>query len=105
MHEVISHASRRLLDVILCRSFTRPSTPSAVIEGLGTRLEVVQAWTYIFVFQESLGTKLGGGGGEASPCHFLRFERSSNNIMLDLIRNICTYVRAHSALLLEEVRP
>ena len=32
------HASRRLPDVILRRSFTRPSTALAVIEGLGTRL-------------------------------------------------------------------
>ena len=32
------HASQRLPDVILCRSFTRPSTMLAVIEGLGTRL-------------------------------------------------------------------
>ena len=33
------HASRRLPDVILRRSITRPSTALAVIEGLGTRLE------------------------------------------------------------------
>ena len=32
------HASQRLPDVILCRSFIRPSTMLAVIEGLGTRL-------------------------------------------------------------------
>ena len=32
------HASRRLPDVILRCSFTRPSTALAVIEGLGTRL-------------------------------------------------------------------
>jgi len=32
------HASRRPPDVILPRSFTRPSTTLAVIEGLGTRL-------------------------------------------------------------------
>ena len=59
-----------------------------MIKGLGMRLEVVQVWRYKFAFPESLGTKLGG----ASPCHFLRFERSSNITMLDLIRNICTYV-------------
>ena len=34
----VSHASRRSPDVILRRSFTRPSTALAVIEGLGTRL-------------------------------------------------------------------
>ena len=33
------HASRRPPDIILRRSFTRPSTTLAVIEGLGTRLE------------------------------------------------------------------
>ena len=38
MHSAISHASRRPLDVILRRSFTRPSIALAVIEGLGTRL-------------------------------------------------------------------
>ena len=38
MHGAISHASRRSPDVILRRSFTRPSTTLAVIEGLGTRL-------------------------------------------------------------------
>ena len=32
------HASQRLPDIILRRSFTRPSTALAVIEGLGTRL-------------------------------------------------------------------
>ena len=32
------HASRRPPDIILCRSFTSPSTALAVIEGLGTRL-------------------------------------------------------------------
>ena len=32
------HTSRRPPDVILRRSFTRPSTTLAVIEGLGTRL-------------------------------------------------------------------
>ena len=38
MHSAISHASRRPPDVIICRSFTRPSTALAVIEGLETRL-------------------------------------------------------------------
>ena len=38
MHGVISHTSRRPTDVILRRSFTRPSTALAVIEGLGTGL-------------------------------------------------------------------
>ena len=38
MHGTISHTSQSLPDVILCRSFTRPSTALAVIEGLGTRL-------------------------------------------------------------------
>ena len=38
MHWTISHASQHLPDVILRRSFTRPSTTLAVIEGLGTRL-------------------------------------------------------------------
>ena len=32
------HASQRLPDIILRRSFTRPSTVLAVIEGLGMRL-------------------------------------------------------------------
>ena len=36
----ISHASIRPPDAILHRSFTRPSTALAVIEGLGTRLGV-----------------------------------------------------------------
>ena len=40
MHDVISHASRRLPDISLCRSFTSPSTALAVIEGLGTRLHL-----------------------------------------------------------------
>ena len=35
----ISHDSRRPPDVILRRSFTKPSTVLAVIEGLGTRLK------------------------------------------------------------------
>ena len=39
MHGTISHASVRPPDVILRRSFTRPSTALAVIEGLGTRLQ------------------------------------------------------------------
>ena len=34
------HISLRLPDVILRKSFTRPSTALAVIEGLGTRLLV-----------------------------------------------------------------
>ena len=38
MHGAISHASRRPPDVILRRSFTRPSTVLGV-EGLGTRLQ------------------------------------------------------------------
>ena len=38
MHGAISHSSKRPPDVILCRSFTRPSIPLAVIEGLGMRL-------------------------------------------------------------------
>ena len=38
MHSAISHVSRCPPDVILRRSFTRPSTALAVIEGLGTRL-------------------------------------------------------------------
>ena len=45
MHGAISHASRRPPDVILCRSFTRPSTALAVIEGLGTRLGDGLAYT------------------------------------------------------------
>ena len=35
------HASRRPPDVFLRRSFTRPSTTLAVIEGLGTRLPYI----------------------------------------------------------------
>ena len=42
MYGTISHASRRPPDVILRRSFTRPSTALAVIEGLGTRLHSIQ---------------------------------------------------------------
>ena len=38
MHGAVSHTSQCLPDVILRRSFTRPSTALAVIEGLGTRL-------------------------------------------------------------------
>ena len=39
MYGKISHASRCPPDVILHRSFTRPSTAIAVIEGLGMRLQ------------------------------------------------------------------
>ena len=38
MHGAISHTSRHPPDIILRRSFTRPSTVLAVIEGLGMRL-------------------------------------------------------------------
>ena len=39
------HTSKRPPDVILRMSFTRPSTVLAVIEGLGTRLADVLAYT------------------------------------------------------------
>ena len=42
VHGTINHASRRPPDVIIRRSFTRPSTALAVIEGLGTRLHSIQ---------------------------------------------------------------
>ena len=38
MHGAISHTSRHPPDVTLRRSFTRPSTTLAVVEGLETRL-------------------------------------------------------------------
>ena len=41
MHGAISHTSRHPPDVILHRSFTRPSTALAVIEGLETRLPIL----------------------------------------------------------------
>ena len=40
------HTSKRPPEVILCRSFTRPSTTLAVIEGLGTRL--TRSWNKTF---------------------------------------------------------
>ena len=40
------HASRCPPDVILRRSFTRPSITLAVIEGLGTRLTYSSAFVY-----------------------------------------------------------
>ena len=44
------HTSQRLPDVTLSRSFTRPSTVLAVIEGLGTRLKQVFVFYYIASF-------------------------------------------------------
>ena len=54
MNGAISHASRRPPDVILRRSFTRPSTVLAVIEGLGTRLKGEQSLFYITCIQAAI---------------------------------------------------
>ena len=50
MHGAISHASRLPPDIILRRSFTRPSTALAVIEDLGTRLWF---WFYLLTYPHS----------------------------------------------------
>jgi len=44
------HTSRRPPDIILRRSFTRPSTVLAVIEGLGTSLMYVHIYMYMFSY-------------------------------------------------------
>ena len=53
-------STERLLNVILCRSFTRPSTALAVIEGLGTRLEKICSSV------TSLGTRSFRSGNETT---------------------------------------
>ena len=47
------HASRCTPDVILRRSFTRPSTASAVIGGLGTRLHSPYLIPYVSPFHST----------------------------------------------------
>ena len=62
------HTSKRPPDVILRRSFTRPSTTLAVIEGLGTRLILT-----ISMFT-SLIPRLGGHGMGMSLHYLLTLE-------------------------------
>ena len=52
-HAVKCHASRHTPDVILRRSFTRPSTALAVIEGLGTRLHSPYLIPYMSPFHST----------------------------------------------------
>ena len=80
MHRAISHASQCLPDIIPRRSFTRPSTTIAVIEGLGMRLDqsslvpiypvhVSRKETFLLVRRWDLGTRLGPKYTESNLIH------------------------------------